>query len=87
MPHMHDQLNNKQFTFKSIDPQNACMHFLKACSWKKPYVFNMKKKYKIDAEAFVNNNSHIKNENNTAIFKKNHLILNVRLVHPYITDR
>lgn len=29
-----------------------------------------KKKYKIDAEAFVNNNSHIKNENNTAIFKK-----------------
>lgn len=46
-----------------------------------------KKKYKIDAEAFVNNNSHIRNENNTAIFKKNHLILNVRLVHPYITDR
>lgn len=46
-----------------------------------------KKKYKIDVEVFVNNNSYIKNENNIVIFKKNYFIFNVRLVYLYIIDR
>lgn len=63
------------------------MYFLKVCLWKKFYVFNMKKKYKIDVEVFVNNNSYIKNENNIVIFKKNYFIFNVRLVYLYIINR
>lgn len=35
MPHVHDHLKNKQFTFKSIDPQNACMHFFESMFMKK----------------------------------------------------
>lgn len=46
-----------------------------------------KKKYKIDVEVFVNNNSYIRNENNIVIFKKNYFIFNVRLVYLYIIDR
>lgn len=47
----------------------------------------MKKKYKIDVEVFVNNNSYIRNENNIVIFKKNYFIFNVRLVYLYIINR